>query len=330
MKKIILICALALCCFCPRTYAQTDTFLIGQGQFAISGNTYSFFQTIEAVTWNRSIYLYPRQTQTLRGIAAPITAFQLFRDVTRVTTVTPVQGKLLGNCRARVWFANVTQTDWADIKTWTQAQALNPTLVFDGDIKAIVDSTTGWKTFPLSSPFRLDSVKNLAIFTEYLQDAAAIPQIFWTYDSTSVKPIDSDNRNFYSSLQFRFCHKPFSRTDLPVDTFTGSNIRHPQIRFLVRRVPNATNEITFVTDWKLFPNPSKSELTLQFEARETTVMDFFITNMNGIVMSRRVLQPILGQQQLKWNIEDLPAGNYFFTAQTADKGVFTTNFLKIE
>ena len=89
MKKNNLFFAF-LCFFISSVSAQTDTVTLGKNQFAISGNTYSFFQTIETnATWNRSVYIYPLeslrpQNGWKKGGQTTIKGYQLFRDLSRV------------------------------------------------------------------------------------------------------------------------------------------------------------------------------------------------------------------------------------------------------
>lgn len=333
MKKWFFL-GIALCNFFV-TNAQIDTLKIGKLQFAISGNTYSFFQTVGAATWNRSIYIYPKQViyknlPAQRASQARLQAFQLFRDVTRVSTVTPAQGRLVGNCRARIWLAHTDSADFANVIAWSQVSRIfRPLLVFDGDIKAITDSTSGWKTFPLTPQFPLDTSKNLLVAVEYTQDAAAIDQVFWAYDSTSVKPNDIDTINYFSRLQFRFCHQPFSRSPTPVDTFTGSNLRHPSLRLIVNSTTAVENEANIIEDLQIFPNPvQQSELQIAFSIAKSAMFEAQVTDVLGRLIWSQKYNVLRGSQNFVLYLPpNLGQGFYFLTLKT-EKNHLTKTFLK--
>jgi hypothetical protein len=299
---------------------RIDTMTVGRNQFAISGNTYSFFQTVEFQPqfWNRSVYIYPRQA--LKGMPqnAEITAFRMFRDVTRVSSVTPVQGKFPANAvvTAKIWMANTNLEEWGDtFKKWSLVQnTLTPTLVFNGDLKQYIDSTSGWKTFPLlNTPFRYDSTQNLAIMVEYSQDMATVGQIFWAYDSTMAKVGATDTTNYFNKFQFRYCHKLFSGTVAPVDSFTGSNIRHPHIKFLYKAKPNLIFEQSDNLKFKLYPNPTSDVLMVELaDLKQNTVLK--IVDMMGKVHYIKNDFDANQRQMISIDVHHLPKGAYFLIA----------------
>ncbi len=334
MKRLLLL--LFLFCNCNVILAQIDTLKIGKLQFAISGNTYSFFQTVGAATWNRSIYIYPKQTiyknlPPQRASRARLQAFQIFRDVTRVSTVTPAPGRLAGNCRGRVWLAHTDSVDFSNVIAWSQAtRVFRPSLVFDGDIKAIADSTSGWKTFPVTPQFPLDTSKNLLVMVEYTQDAATIDQVFWAYDSTTVMPNEVDTVNYFSRLQFRFCHQPFSRTPSPIDTFTGSNIRHPSLRLIVNSPTNtAATAEKWIQDLQIFPNPvQQSALQIAFSIEKEAMCEMQITDVLGRLIWSEKKNVLKGSQNFSLHLPpNLAQGLYFLTLKT-EKNQLTKTFLK--
>jgi hypothetical protein len=333
MKKIFLF--VFLLCNQIVINAQIDTLKIGKLQFAISGNTYSFFQTVGAATWNRSVYIYPKQTvyknlPVQRAATARLQAFQLFRDVTRVSTVTPIPGRLSGNCRGRVWLANTDSIDFTNVVAWSQVTRIfRPSLVFDGDIKAIADSTSGWKTFPITPQFPLDTSKNLLVVVEYVQDAPTIDQVFWAYDSTTVMPNDVDTINYFSRLQFRFCHQPFSRSPTPVDTFTGSNIRHPSLRLIVNSTTKVEEKENLIKDLQIFPNPTQqSDLQIAFSIEKTTILEGQVTDVLGRLIWSEKRELLRGSQNFVLHLpHNLAKGFYFLTLKTG-KIHLTKTFLK--
>jgi hypothetical protein len=318
MKKKATFWLLLIAVSMNSSFAQRiDTVTVGKNQFAISGNTYSFFQTVEFQPqfWNRSVYIYPRQA--LKGMPqnAEITAFRMFRDVTRVSSVTPVQGKFPANAvvTAKIWMANTNLEEWGDtLKKWSLVQnTLTSTLVFNADLKQYIDSTSGWKTFPLlNTPFRYDSTQNLAIMVEYSQDMATVGQIFWAYDSTTAKMGATDTTNYFNKLQLRFCHKLFSGTVAPVDSFTGSNIRHPHIKFLYKAKPNLIFEQTNDSKIKLYPNPASDVLMVELDdLKQNTVLK--IVDMMGKVHYIKNDFDANQRQLIQIAVHDLPKGAYF-------------------
>jgi Secretion system C-terminal sorting domain len=322
MKKKATFWLLLIAISINSSFAQRiDTVTVGRNQFAISGNTYSFFQTVEfqPLFWNRSVYIYPRQA--LKGMPqnAEMTAFRMFRDVTRVSGVTPVQGKFPANAvvTAKIWMANTNLEEWGDtLKKWSLVQnTLTPTLVFDGDLKQYIDSTSGWKTFPLlNTPFRYDSTKNLAIMVEYYQDMATVGQIFWAYDSTMVKVGATDTTNYFSRYQLRFCHKLFSGTVAPVDSFTGSNIRHPHIKFLYKAKPNLIFEHDANDAFKIYPNPVATVLTVDLNGDFKPNVQFYMVDILGKTYFQKEIVILNEPHQEQIDVSHLPAGTYFLIA----------------
>lgn len=333
MKKFLFLCIVFCNCFVIN--AQIDTLKIGKLQFAISGNTYSFFQTVGAATWNRSVYIYPKQViyknlPAQRASRARLQAFQLFRDVTRVSTVTPAPGRLSGNCRARVWLAHTDSVDFTHVIAWSQVtRVFRPSLVFDGDIKALTDSTSGWKTFGVTPAFPLDTSKHLLVAVEYTQDAPTIDQVFWAYDSTSVMPNDADTINYFSRLQFRFCHQPFSRSPTPVDTFTGSNIRHPSLRLVVNSTTEVENQEHWIKNLQIFPNPmQQSDLHVAFSIEKDAMCEVQITDVLGRLIWSQKQNILRGSQNFVLHLPPNFAQGFYFLTLKTEKNHLTKTFLK--
>ena len=342
MKKINTL-LLALLLLSQIAAAQTaDTPTIGKNQFAISGNTYSFFQTIENnATWNRSVYIYPRQAvrpkNGWRRSGWPyLTAFQLFRDLSRVSGAQTTAGifKDTTTANAKIYMASTTLNDFSTIFTWDSVLLLpKMTKVFDGSIKPYVDTSSGYKTFPVGF-FMPDTSKNIVIAVEYRQSSGTAGQMFWAYDTTSAFVGGLDSVNYFSSLQFRFCHKPFSQTDSFVNRFTGSNIRHPHIKFIYRYVIDATDdalaEKTILPEsLQISPNPvSSSGLTLDFTARRTAEGQASVSNLLGKIFFKKTLSILRGDNRTVLNVADLPQGVYFLSINDGTT-LTTRQFVKL-
>ena len=316
--------------------AQTDSlFTVGKREFAISSNTYSMFQTIENLsTWNRSVYIYPKQALKgleMSGNSVKIKAFQLYREVSRIASAVGPSGKFPNTAKttAQIYMANTTLSDWSTLRTWDSVFLITkPTKVFDNDIKQYIDTTNGWKTIPFSAVFNYDTSKNLAIVVEYKQDKGSVGQIFWAYDSTHVKKGDVDTTNYFSRLQFKFCHKPFSQTELPINEFTGSNIRHPSIRFIVQKT-SKTADISFIDNLAIFPNPVQNDLNVNILSKENMVVDIQIIDLAGhIFMQKR--QPILrGYNRNTLKINNLLGGSYLLILSNGKEKI-AKQFIKID
>jgi hypothetical protein len=328
IKKILQ--TLVFCFLAIFSQAQVNVVTSGNGQFAISSNTYSMFQTIDSfTTWNRSAYIYPKEI--FAGITqsnASISRFEMFRDVSRTATGVKIPGVFPANASAfgKVWMA--WTTDNGIPTTWDSVFIASPNLVqvFNADIKSLVGTTSGWKTFPLISPLRFEPNKNLIIAVEYVQSAGPAGAIYWAYDSTSVIPNAVDTVNRFKPLQMRFCHRPFSQSPIPVNAFTGSNIRRPTIKFNFGPAGN-TAETARLDNLKLSPNPTAEWLNVTFEAIETLACETYITHVSGEVVQKQKIEIIKGENFLKLPVHDLAAGSYFWVLQTP-KGRVSQPFVK--
>jgi hypothetical protein len=311
---------------------KRDTLTVGKNEFAISSNTYSFFQTIESSSWNRSVYIYPRQAMIktpIAGLTPRIQAFQLYKDVSRVATAAKVPGKMnpKANYKAKIYMANTALADWSTIFSWDSVLLVTkPTLVFDGDIKSFIDSTNGWKTFTLQKPFLYEPDKNLAIAVEYVQDSGVINQVYWSYDTTHVRVGDKDTVNYFSRFQFKFCHKPFSRTETPVNSFTGSNIRHPHIRFIYDLLTDV-NDLSYIEKSFVFPNPASEILHCNISSKENKQLQWSISDMQGRIITQNYQEILRGEQTLSIPINHL-ANGYFLLVLFDGKGILTRQFVK--
>ena len=314
--------------------AQRDTLTVGFFNIpAVTGNTYAFFQTISTLpTWNRTVSMYPRETLKRMPKDSFITAFQLFRqDSTLVTPYNP--GFLRGSCKAKVWFGYTALQNLKGIDFWSDARnAIKPVLVIDKDIKTEIGSTSGWKTFELQTPFKVDTGKNIAIFVEYIQDSGSINNIIWTYDTTTVRPGSGFTVNHYDSLQFKFCHKPFSQTADPVDlfNFASGNKRRSNIRFIVKaQLTNTAELFSDVKDLKVYPNPiAQNELNYAFSAVQDLTLKVTILDITGRVHHQKKVEILRGYHSQSLDVQELKSGYYLLSIDDGKRPI-TKSFVKL-
>jgi Secretion system C-terminal sorting domain len=280
------------------------------------------------------VYVYPRQA--MRGGAKngkPLKGFQLFRDISRIVTAQKEQGYFASTTTTigKIYAANTALEDWSTIFSWDSVLLVTrATLVFEGDIKAIVGNTTGWKTFPFSTPFSYDTTKNLALMFQYQQNSGTVGQMYWAYDSTHVKPTDVDQNNYYTRFQLKYNHKLFSQTPEPVNNFTGSNVRHPTMRFLFapQNVQVGVAESTIIEDLLVSPNPAMDVLSFNCVAKNKISVKILVSDLLGRVFRQKNVDILRGTNDLKIPISDVPKGIYLLTIDDG-KAVVVRKFTKI-
>ncbi len=334
MKKLLTTSVLFLFIFF--THAQSiDTVQVGKNEFAISGNTYSLFQTLElSATWNRSVFIYPKQA--MKGASKNgklLRGFQMYRDISRIVTAQKEQGYFVDSTItiAKIYVANTALEDWSTIFSWDSILLVTgATLVFNEDIKNIAGNKTGWRTFPFSTPFSYDTTKNLAIMVQYQQNNGTKGQMFWAYDSTHVKPTDADQTNYYSRFQLKYSQKPFSQTTEPVNNFTGSNLRHPTMRFLFapQNVQVSVSENEGVKNLLIAPNPASDVLIFSFIAKETTTAKVFISDVSGRLFLQKNVDILRGPNAVNFPISAVPKGAYLLTIDDG-VAVVSQQFIKM-
>ena len=67
-----------------------------------------------------------------------------------------------------------------------------------------------------------------------------------------------------------------------------------------------------IVDLKLYPNPVRKKLNIEFFAASMDQIQIEVTGLNGRIVQQNVFEPQgIGSQELKLNVSDLPAGSYF-------------------
>ncbi|WP_157976955.1 Ig-like domain-containing protein [Taibaiella helva] len=129
---------------------------------------------------------------------------------------------MLGTPNCKIYLKQVTNADFgAGALTWA-TEIATASLVYDGNPATIVGTTTGWKNFPLSTPFPYaGGTQNLAVFVEY-QNTTASNTINWSYEYTSPC-VNTSNSN---TTKYTYN----TSGTLPA-TLGSSNYRRPYIGF---------------------------------------------------------------------------------------------------
>jgi hypothetical protein len=318
MNKLLCVTLLSLLFIVPLT-AQTDSILVGNGQFAISFNTYSLFHSLETNTWwNRSVFIYPKEV--LKGASrngTRLVGFQMFRDVARTanppTPKVPGRYPTVASVTARVFVGNTNLTSWETIGTWDSVFLNVPmTQVLSGDMKPFIDTLNGWRTFPFLTAFNYDTTKNLAIASEFIQNVGCSGHIFWAYDSTSARSGSSDTVNRFLDFGARYVSPRSNGSSSLLNVFDGKNERRPQMRFLFRR-PNSVVENVLAESVEVFPNPVASQINVQLTAQKDSDVRLYISNTVGQILTRQTVKILRGGNQVKIDVQNLPIGTYLLT-----------------
>ncbi|MCR9052478.1 MAG: T9SS type A sorting domain-containing protein [bacterium] len=78
----------------------------------------------------------------------------------------------------------------------------------------------------------------------------------------------------------------------------------------------------------IFPNPTAEKLTTNLTFKESTsFVEYNITSANGQVLLRQRDSSVGEREQAEFNVEALPAGQYFLMIRT-EQGIQTMPFVK--
>ncbi|MCI4649881.1 MAG: T9SS type A sorting domain-containing protein [Phaeodactylibacter sp.] len=78
----------------------------------------------------------------------------------------------------------------------------------------------------------------------------------------------------------------------------------------------------------IFPNPTAEKLTTNITFKESTsFVEYNITSANGQVLLRQRDNSVGEREQAEFNVEALPAGQYFLMIRT-EQGIQTMPFVK--
>jgi hypothetical protein len=117
----------------------------------------------------------------------------------------------------------------------------------------------------------------------------------------------------------------FSTAGLFTDVFAGL-----ALAIKAAPIPTSTEEVVGVEAFEMdiFPNPTAEKLTtnLTFKQR-TSFVEYNITTASGQVLLRQRDSSVGEREQAEFNVEALPAGQYFLTIRT-EQGVQAKPFVK--
>ena len=107
---------------------------------------------------------------------------------------------------------------------------------------------------------------------------------------------------------------------------------------LVKQIKNPVNndEITVTetldiilteSDFEIMPNPVSDNLNIQLDLREANNLQIQLMHVSGQVLRQESLNLGIGQQNIKWNVANLPSGIYFINLKK-DQDVISKKFIK--
>lgn len=172
MRKIFTFLFLMVCLGVQLRAQDYQVPLCGTSGSTTYGPMYSI---ATANATNRTAVIYP--TDRLSPISG-ITITDVYFNRTTAT------GTMAGTPNLKIYFKEVSFTEWPSGSLDWATATTGANLVFDDNPAPITGSSEGWKDFPLSSPFLYSGTQNLAVFFEY-RNASASTSISWSYEYLS-------------------------------------------------------------------------------------------------------------------------------------------------
>ena len=209
------------------TQVNAQLWTITECLATVDSNIYGpMYSTANAGSTNRSAALYP--SSQLTGIAGQTLNSLYYKRLTAT-------GSMSGTPNFKVYMKEVSISDYGSGALDWATEISTATLVYDSDPSASVGSSSGWKSFPMSTPFTYSGAQNLAVFTEY-SNSSASSNIGWAYEFTAPCITTSNsNTGKYSNN---------TTGTLPTSLGT-SNYRRPLIGFDFNVSCNAPNSLAF-------------------------------------------------------------------------------------
>ena len=62
------------------------------------------------------------------------------------------------------------------------------------------------------------------------------------------------------------------------------------------------------------PNPVINTATLTIQSNKVEMIQFFLHDVNGKLVSAKSFNVVKGSNQLRWDLQTIPAGNYFISS----------------
>ena len=311
MKKITISLTFLLCSLYVAV-AQSDSTQIGSTTFAITSNNYGPFRTIQvAQVWSRYAYIYP--AAVLNGVPpnAQLQSLSFYKDAYRNNPQTRLPGRARLGSMAKIWVGNTTLPDWINYNNFdTIIRNLQPTLVFEGDLGIMSDTTVGWRAFNFTSNVRYTG-NNLIVLCEYRQDSSTANQVFWAYDDSTTIPS-------YSKYQMKYNNginnTPFEPLIGTMNTQIQDN--HPSMRLKYRR----PNDIASLDAWEslvISPNPVEDIIRVEMFCNRDFTGNVAVIDVLGRVFQQKTVELLRGYNRLEFPIMGLAKGIYFL--KTSDE-----------
>ncbi len=129
---------------------------------------------------------------------------------------------------------------------------------------------------------------------------------------------------FSGSFRVVLKHQPGEKDDDSDVTVGGTDI---DISFPYNNVVTSTGEAPVAGSLRLFPNPVRDQLQVEMLTQTVGVVDLFVFDMSGRVVSHERQPGVGGIMQI--NTSNLAKGTYLLQARTADTS-WTQRFVKIQ
>jgi hypothetical protein len=211
----------------------------GSGGLYIGTNTHGPMSSVPTgASWNRHIYIYPASVLASIPSGANIDSFFYFRTVgDPLNGNTGIEGNLAGTVTFKVYLKNTAVNNFTAAPSWS-AETAAATLVYNADPTATVGNTTGFVRFDCAAPFTY-SGGNLEVLVEYTQSAAAVNDVFWTYDNASGVPAYITGSEAFIA----------GTSGVPTNTLsTFNNLRHPAMLLYYTYLAAVNPGLNFFTD----------------------------------------------------------------------------------
>ncbi|SEQ10457.1 T9SS-dependent choice-of-anchor J family protein [Flavobacterium urocaniciphilum] len=209
MKKIIFL----ICLLFAFTQINAQTWTINSCSAELGGNTYGPMNSVSSANaTNRTATIYP--ASQVGALTGKLLTSMYFKRTNATLT-------MAGTPNFKIYLKEVSMSDWGSAALDWATAITGATLVYDNNPAAIVGSTVGWKSFPLTGSFTYSGTQNLAVFMEY-QNTTASSTISWSYEYTAPC-ITTSNNNTTKYLNNTSGTYPTS--------LTSSNYRRPMIGF---------------------------------------------------------------------------------------------------
>jgi hypothetical protein len=200
---------------------QAQSVVVGANAFG-GTDAYGPFRvnTVSDTAYSRYAYIYNAQSIVGLEHGDSLTALSFFRNGSDKLRYGP-------NLRIFVRMSIFTDFGTGALNWTSESTSTGMVKVFDGDPSSVVGEEAGWKQFPFSTPYLVDTSsgkENLEILVEYIQTRkeSLIP---WVYENNfSVPTFTSNNETKYQS-----------GTGAPPTNVGSSNVRKPYLKIHVPR-----------------------------------------------------------------------------------------------